>query len=168
MIALPLIEWGGGVIDESAEWVRFVVIVMWLTWLSSTLLIYWGPAKTASRILVVFGSFWAVFVMATLVGEVTSGQALGPTLLGTAVGVGVVAPFFVLARTAHRWPRPTGIALLAIAVIFVLVFARPGGLSWSTVVMTQGLLSAPLIVCGLALLLEWGGEMADEAEEERA
>ena len=165
MIVLSLIEWGAVGADESAEWLRFVVVVMWLAWLSSTLLTYWGPAKTAARVLVVFGSFWAVFVVATLVGEALGGQSIGLTLLGSAVGIGVVAPFFVLAGTAKRWPRATGAALLCVAALFLLVFVRPGALSWSTIVMTQGLLAGPFIVCGLALVLNWGGEMVAEEEE---
>lgn len=166
IIVLSVIEWGGGAVDESAEWVRFVVVVMWLTWLSSTLLTYWGPGKTAARVLVAFGSFWAVFVLATLIGDASNGQSIGLTLLGTAVGIGVVAPFFGLAWSARRWPRPTGIAMLGIAAVFVLVFARPGALAWSTVIMTQGLLSAPFVVCGLALLLGWGGDLVLEEVDE--
>lgn len=165
VIALSLIEWGGVASSESAEWLRFVVVVMWLTWLSSTLLIYWGPAKTTSRVLVAFGTFWAVFVAATLVGEATSGQSIGLTLLGSAVGIGVVAPFFILARTARGWPKETGVALLVIAVLFLMVFVRPGALAWSTIVMTQALLAGPFIVCGLALVLDWGGGMVADEED---
>lgn len=162
VLVLSLVEWGTVGPDESAEWLRFVVVLMWLAWLSSTLLIYWGPVRTVSRVLVSFGCFWGVFVVATLVGEALGGQSVGLTLLGTAVGVGVVAPFFTLAWTARKWPRRTGAALLGIAVLFVLVFARPGALPWATIIMTQGLLSGPFIVCGLALLLDWGGGMVGE------
>lgn len=165
VMVLSFIEWGNGAVDESAEWVRFVVVVMWLVWLASTLLTYWGPAKTASRVLRTFGSFWVVFVVATLVGETRSGQDLLLTLQGTAVGVMVLAPFFGLAWTAHRWPRQTGIALLGIAAVFALVFIRPGPLAWSTILTTQALLGGPLLLSGLALVFDWGG-MSGEGETE--
>lgn len=77
----------GATPGEAAEWIRFVLVVLWLTWLSSTLLTYWGARTTAGRVLLVFGSFWAVFVIATLVGEFSvphSGAELAQRLLGVA------------------------------------------------------------------------------------
>ncbi len=46
-----------------------ILIVLWTTWLFSALLAYWGARKTASTVLNIFGSFWAVFVLASIVGE---------------------------------------------------------------------------------------------------
>jgi len=160
VLALSLVEWGEGAVDDSVEWARLVLVVLWLTWLASTLLTYWGPAKTASRVLAAFGSFWAVFVLATLIGDAMGGQPLSMTLLGTGVGILILLPFFGLAWTARRWPRPTGIAMLGLSLIFAVAFARPGPLQWSTVVMTQALLGGPFVACGLALLLGWGGDEA--------
>lgn len=163
ILVLSAIEWGAGAVDESAEWVRFVLIVLWLTWLASTLLHYWGPSKTARRVLAAFGAFWAVFVIATLIGDATSGMAVGSMLLGAAMGILIIAPFFGLAWTARRWPRATGVSLLVASLVLLGVFGvRRGGLAWSTRVMTNLLLIGPLLVSGLALLFGWGTEPAAE------
>jgi len=148
-------------VDDSAEWARFVVVVLWLAWLSTMLLTYWGAPRTARRVLMAFGSFWLVFVVTTLVGDAMSGETLANTLLGSAVGVGVVAPFFGLAWASGRYPRQTGIALLGIAAIFLLAFGGGSALAWSTRVMTQTLLAGPVLVSGLALLLGSGGGEED-------
>lgn len=155
------VEWQQGP-DARSEWLRLVVVVLWLTWLTSTLLTYWGPRRTAARVLIAFGSFWAVFVLASLIGEAgapSSGTDVGQALLGIGVGALVIAPFFVLAWTAGRWPRPTGFALLAFAGAFLAIFGlRGGGLSWSTRILTDTLLIGPLLVSGAALLLLERGE----------
>lgn len=171
MLVLSAVEWGGGAVDESAEWIRFVVVVLWLTWLSSTLLMYWGARRTTSRVLAAFGSFWAVFVAATLVGDasrIENVQHLLLTLLGVLVGIGVVAPFFVLAWTARRWPRGTGMVLVGVTLVFLLVFGRKGGVEWSTRIMTDALLMGPLATCGLALLLERDADAAGEGDAQGA
>ena len=168
ILVLSFVEWGGRAVDESAEWVRFLVVVMWLSWLASTLLTYWGPVTTAARVLRVFGSFWAIFVVATLIGEARSGQDLVLTLEGIAAGIGILAPFFGLAWTARRWPRPTGLALLGIAAVFGLALVRPGPLPWSTVLTTQALLSGPVAVSGIALVLGWGAHGDDPDDEPEA
>ncbi len=46
-----------------------ILVVLWMTWLFSSTLRYWGARKTASRVLIVFGSFWAVFVIANVLSE---------------------------------------------------------------------------------------------------
>ncbi|MDX1394662.1 MAG: hypothetical protein R3195_09725 [Gemmatimonadota bacterium] len=166
---LSAIEWGGGAVDESAEWIRFIVVVLWLTWLSSTLLTFWGPQKTAARVLTAFGAFWAVFVVATLIGDAVS---MGPDpelLLGVAVGIGLLTPFFGLAWTARRWPHATGLCLLAASAIIFLVFGmRRANFEWSAVVMRDTLLLGPLLVSGLALLFGWGAEETTPEENRRA
>jgi hypothetical protein len=153
LVVLSGIEWSGGTVDDSAEWLRLVVILLWLTWLASTLLSYWGARKMAGGVLLAFGSFWAVFAVASVIGEWGT-ASLVETLLGIGVATGLVAPFFGLAWTARRWPRPTGIALIGVAAIFVVVFSAPGRLPWSTVVMTAVMLVGPLIVAGVALIHE--------------
>jgi hypothetical protein len=45
-----------------------ILVVLWTTWLFSALLAYWGARRTASVVLSVFGAFWAVFVLASIIG----------------------------------------------------------------------------------------------------
>jgi len=152
-------------LDSSPEWIRFILVVLWLSWLFSAMLAYWGAQKTAARVLRTFGSFWAVFVLASLVGDFhmpATAQELFLGLLGVLVGIGVVAPFFVLAWTARRWPRSTGLALLGVSLIFVVVFGWNRHTPLSTTYLTMTLLIGPLAVSALGLLRERSSEAEDE------
>ncbi|MCK4303985.1 MAG: hypothetical protein KAY24_07085, partial [Candidatus Eisenbacteria sp.] len=60
-------------IQEPASLVTMILIVLWFTWLLSSLLSYWGPRKTASRLLTVFGSFWLLFVILSNTGTAWRG-----------------------------------------------------------------------------------------------
>lgn len=152
------LEWRGTDLEDAREWMRLIIVVFWLSWLFSSLLAYWGAQKTTSWVLMTFGSFWAVFVIASLIGESKmpeNPEEFFQGLLGVLTGIAVVAPFFVLAWTARRWPRWTGVALLAVATfLFVLFFPRGNNLKWSTVLLTDTLLLVPLIASGIALLQE--------------
>jgi len=155
------IEWPGSSVEVSGEWIRFLVVVLWMAWLYSSMMEYWGARKTASRILIVFGSFWAVFVIATLIGDAGSGIAIGELLLGILAGVFLTATFFLPAWTAHRWPRPTGIALVVLTLaVFVIFGLRKGGLSWETALFTDLILLVPLLISGIALIRESGESAA--------
>ncbi len=141
-------------LEDSSEWVMLILVVLWTTWLFSALLAYWGARKTASAVVNVFGSFWAVFVLASIIGEA---ESIVDILLGSLMGSIVVVPFFVLARKAGRWPRRTGAALLAVAVLFLVMFvpawvARSFRLS--SLLITAMLLIVPLVASVIALLGE--------------
>ncbi len=141
-------------LEDSSEWVMLILVVLWTTWLFSALLAYWGARKTASAVVNVFGSFWAVFVLASIIGE---SKNVVEVLLGALMGSIVVVPFFVLAWNAGRWPRRTGAALLAVAVLFLVMFvpawvARSFRLS--SLLITAMLLIVPLVASGIALLRE--------------
>ena len=152
VLVVSALRWRGTNLEDSSEWIMLILVILWMTWLFSALLTYWGARKTASRVLMIFGSFWAVFVIASIIGE--SGNTL-ELLLGVLMGSLVVAPFFALAWTAGRWPRRTGAALLAVSALFLVIFvplqvARP--LKLSTILVTDALLLVPLIASGVALL----------------
>ena len=131
----------------------------------SSLLRYWGAKKTAFRVLIVYGSFWAVFVIAAIIGEPPSTPL--EAMLAMFMGLVVVAPFFVLARTAGRRPRGTGAVLLVVAAFF-FVLTSPTWLARSmessAMLLTSVLLLVPLIASGLALLRK--GSSDDEKAEE--
>ena len=160
------LRWRETSLEDSSEWIMLILVILWMTWLFSALLAYWGARKTASRVLLTFGSFWAVFVIASVVGE---SDDTAEFLLGVLMSFVVVAPFFVLAWTAGRWPRRTGAVLLAVSALFLVVFVRPWGaspLKLSTILLTNTLLLVPLIASGIALLrdgreLDEGGAPAD-------
>jgi len=149
-------------LEGPAGWIMLVLIILWMTWLFSSLLAYWGARKTASRVLIVFGSFWAVFVIGSLVGEM---REPGPMqLVGVLMGFVFVAPFFILAFTAGRWPRLTGAVLLAVSAGFLLLTAptwQARSLNWSAILLTAALLLVPLIASGIALLRN--GSYPDES-----
>jgi hypothetical protein len=155
ILIIAAVRWNGRDVEVSSEWLVLVLVVMWLTWLFSALLAYWGAPKTASRVLMVFGSFWAVFVLAHFVGALTgSGEPM--SLLGVLAGFMFVAPFFGLAYTAGRWPRLTGGLLLVVSAIFLVIVTPRGAssLQWSTILVTAALLIVPLAASGIALLRE--------------
>lgn len=151
ILVLSGLEWSAE-LDESAEWIRFVLLLLWMSWMFSALLSYWGAQRTASLVLMTFGSFWAVFVLATLIGESNPDGEFSEAILGILVGSALVAAFFVPAWTAHRWPRITGMILLLVSAGFAVVFGRKGALQWSTVALTNTLLLVPLMVSGIALV----------------
>jgi len=154
---LALLEWNGTTVEDATEWIRFIVVVLWLTWMFSSLLAYWGASRTVAVLLRIVGSFWAVFVIASLVGEFRlprTAQDLWLDLQGLGAGILFVAPFFVLAWTVNRWPRATALILLGVSALFLLVLTRTPQLPLSTVIMTRVTLVAPLVVTGIALLRE--------------
>lgn len=141
-------------LQVSSEWVLLVLVALWLAWLFSSLMEFWGARRTASTVLLVFGSFWAVFAIATIITEAGSVDA-GDAILGVLASLGIVGPFFLLAWTAHRMPRVTGVLLLVVSVVFVMAFKPGAGTQrWSTTLLTDALLIVPLAASGIALLRE--------------
>jgi hypothetical protein len=154
---LAVLEWNPTTLEDAAEWVRFIVVVLWLTWMFSALLAYWGAAKTATMLLRTVGSFWALFVVASLVGDFQMPQTAHDVwmgLLGIGAGTLFVAPFFILASTVRRWPRGTGIALLGVAALLLVILGGRSAIQLSTAVMTRTLLAGPMIAAGIAVLQE--------------
>lgn len=154
LLAYAALEAWESQLQASSEWVLLVLVALWMTWLFSSLMKFWGARRTASTVLLVFGSFWAVFAIATIITEAGSVDA-GDAMLGVLASLGIVGPFFLLAWTAHRWPRATGILLLVVSVGFLMVFKPGAGTQrWSTTLMTDALLLVPLAASGVALLRE--------------
>jgi len=169
LLIISALRWRGPDLQVSSEWVMLILLILWMTWLFSALLAYWGARKTASRVLMVFGSFWAVFVLAHFVGALIGPEPL--QLVGVLVGVLVVAPFFVLAWTADRWPRPTGALLLAVTALFLVMFGprwASGALQLPSVLVTVTLLLVPLVASGVALVKIESADGSDADESEGA
>jgi hypothetical protein len=150
------LDWESSSQSGGSEWVALVLVVMWLSWMFSGLTAYWGARRTASRVLLTFGSFWAVFAIATIASEAAARTGgLTETLVGVLAAISIVGPFFVLAWTAQRWPRVTGVILIGVSVVFVSRFWSSNQ-QLSTTLLTNTLLTVPLIASGLGLLREDG------------
>lgn len=140
----------GGTMENSHRLASFFLALLWFTWFFSSLLAYWGPQKTAARILIAFGSVWLVFTIVSNLGSEWTGWLallLHPLL---------AAPFFVLAWLSTRWPRVAGVMLLVVsAFLFVLLvlptIARTSILEAFTGVVFI-LFLGPLLTSGVALL----------------
>ncbi len=156
-IIVSALEWRDADAEVTSEWIMLILLVLWISWLFSALLGYWGARKTASGVLSVYGSFWAVFVLASIIGGESQDVSVVNILLASLMGSIVVVPFFVLARMAGRRPRGTGVALLAVAALFLVMFV-PGwaarSFKLSSVLVTATLLIVPLVASGIALLRE--------------
>lgn len=157
VLILSALQWGKSGADVSIEWVGLVLALMWLTWLFSALLTYWGAKRTTTVVLLVFGSFWLLFGVATIISEAMDGTGsfdLATTLLGVMAGISIVGPFLIGAWAVNRWPRATGAVLVVIAALFSWKFGPWGMDDWSTQLLTLTLLALPLLACGIALLVE--------------
>jgi hypothetical protein len=135
-----------------------VLAVMWLTWLFSCLLDFFGPQRAASRTLVVFGVFWLMFVVLSHLKNLGSLPAEGL----------VVLPFFVLAWATGRWPRVAGVALLLVAAATIVLFGwlHSGDLDHEHLLiraLTFVIFEVPLLASGLALLRTGPPASPDEA-----
>jgi hypothetical protein len=142
--------------SDVAMSVSMVLILLIVVWLLSALFGYWDARKATSRILLAFGSFWLAFIVLSHITE--------PVML-LVEGL-VAAPFFILAWTARRWPRATGVLLIVLALFAFFAFdmyeAFASRMNAWPVLLTMFL---PLMASGLALVRA-GTE--DEAWEEAA
>ncbi len=157
-VLVPFFRSGERSINDTQELATFFLVLLWFTWLLSALVAYWGAHKAAARFLYVFGSAVLVFTIISNIGPEWTGWAallMHPLL---------AAPFFALAWLSGRWPRVTGILLLA-AFIFFLQFFR-FNLERVTDGVTFILFLGPLLAGGIALLLAGKKtEDPDDADE---
>ena len=72
-----------------------VLVVMWFTWLLSSLFSFWGRIRTATTLLIIFGSVWLLFNLAS--GEGNWKTSLMQSLLAS--------PFFQTALLARYFPH---------------------------------------------------------------
>jgi len=146
---------GSDATEISTDWVLMPLLVLWITWMFSGPGRYWGARKMVARMLMTFGAFWTVFVGAEVVGSIGSPEPF--QIEGLLVGLLSVVPFFALAWAAGRWPRLTGMLLLAIAGVFLLAFGptwASGRLSVASVLSTVALILVPIVGSAVALIRE--------------
>lgn len=127
------------------ELATFFAAVLWFTWMLSSLIAYWGPRKTAERVLLLYGAAWLLFC---IVDELRNPVAMLMQAL-------ITAPFFLGAWLARRWPRSAGVfLLLASGALSVLLVRLHLHRQFSPVVsaITLLLFTGPLAASGVALL----------------
>jgi hypothetical protein len=145
-------------VKDPEEFATLFLAILWFTWFLSSLLDYWGPKKTAARILCAFGSVWLVFTIVSNLGPEWTGWTallLHPLL---------TLPFFALAWLSHRWPRTTGALLLVASIFFMQLFGffRSSPLGLVTRCITFTLFLGPLLASGIALLCSGENDEAGE------
>lgn len=135
-------------IEDPEELATLLFALLWLVWLFSSLLSYWGAQRTAARLLVGFGSALLAFTIVSNVGSEWSGW---PALLLHPL---LTLPFFGLAWLSRRKPRVSGALLLAVSVGFVLLFRlfQRDNFGLISESVTFVLFIGPLLACGIALL----------------
>lgn len=146
-------------IKDTQELASLFLVLLWCTWLFSSLLAYWGAKRTALRILLIFGTFWLLFVVAESLGE-------RPSPLGFIMHSLPAVPFFLLSFLGRCWPRVAGVLLMAAAAYFVYFFGwyKVGHSGFVNQSVTMILFIGPLVSSGVALL----GARADESRSEAA
>lgn len=172
VVILSFVGRSGADADRGADWIGLVLIVLWLSWLASSVMEYWGAQKTTSAVMVAFGFFWALFGLAHVVGAILDPEPIedyAEFFMGLGAVTLLVVPWFVLAWTVHRWPRPTAVALFGMATVLLVVFIRPfqpSGIPLASQVLTAVMLLGPFLACGIALLTE--SARADEVDDPEA
>ena len=154
----------GGTVEHPHRLVTFILALLWFTWFFSSLLAYWGPQKTAARILIAFGSVWLVFTIVSNLGPEWTGWLallLHPLL---------AAPFFVLAWLSTRWPRVAGVLLLVVSAFLFVLLVLPTIARTSILEAFTGLVFilflGPLLTSGVALLcMRKKSECPEDAED---
>ena len=133
-------------VEEPEVAVSLILAILWFTWFLSSLLSYWGPQKTVSRVLYGFGWVWLVF---NIVGNLTDPIALIMQSL-------VAMPFFLLAYVAKRWPQIAGVVLIAVSAFFFYFFHLYEIFGPNPLEKGRGmviiLFMGPLLVSGIILL----------------
>lgn len=149
---------------DSQNLALLFLALLWCTWFLSALLSYWGPRKTAARILTAVGVFWLALMIINNLGPGWSGW---PALLVQSLPA---VPLFALAWTAPRWPRTTGAGLLALSLLTLILLAEPARSDTGPIeqVIRVLLFFGPLLACGVSLLtVRKGDDDEDEVEGNR-
>lgn len=133
-------------VEEPEVMVSLILSVLWFTWFLSSLLSYWGPQKTVSRVLNAFGAVWLLF---NVVGNLQDPIALIMQSL-------LAVPFFLLAYISKRWPKIAGVVLIAVSFFFFYFFHLYEIFGPNPLERGRGmvivLFMGPLLVSGIILL----------------
>ena len=153
IILISILKAGKVDLDGESQALTIVLAVIWLVSIFASLNRYWGVKKAVFRILIIFGSLWFVFVLLSHGNEPLT--ALMESL--------VVLPFFILAWVSLRWPRVAGALIVALGMVCFFLFRmyQFDRIGFMTTFLTFLLFICPLLVAGLALLLQKQGDDND-------
>lgn len=151
----------GDSVRYPSDLLTLVLVILWLTWLFSYLMSFWGPQRTASTVLLAFGAFWLIFAVGSGIAE-GGGGFLG-ILVGILMHLVVVIPFLAGAYAAHRWPRVTGWALVAASVALLALIGWRSPTLWTGRLLTMATLAVPLAASGLGLVRVRRQQAGEEA-----
>jgi hypothetical protein len=160
-VSLAYFQSGVHDVADSQNLAFLFLALLWCTWFLSALLSYWGPRKTAARILTAVGVFWlGLMIVNNLRAESSSWLAL---LVQSLPAV----PLFALAWTSPRWPRTTGVGLLVLSLFTLILLAEPAQSDTGPIeqVIRVLLFFGPLLACGVSLLTVRRGD--DDYDDER-
>lgn len=132
-------------VKHPEELATFFAAALWFTWMFSSLTTYWGPRRTAFRVLLLYGMAWLLF---NILGHLRDPLAMFMQCL-------VTVPFFGCAWLSRRWPRLAGGILVLATVFFFEMIARihqQRSLGLVVSAITMVLFVGPLLASGLALL----------------
>lgn len=159
-VSLAYFQSGVHDVADSQNLALLFLALLWCTWFLSALLSYWGPRKTAARILTAVGVFWLGLMI------VSNLRAESSSLLALLVQSLPAVPLFALAWTSPRWPRTTGVGLLALSLLTLVLLAEPAesGAGPIEQVIRVLLFFGPLLACGVSLLTVRRGDDDDDDE----
>jgi len=161
-VSLAYFQSGVHDVADSQNLALLFLALLWCTWFLSALLSYWGPRKTAARILTAVGVFWlALMAFSNFRAEWSGWPALLVQWLPA-------VPLFVLAWTSPRWPRTTGVALLALSLFTLMLLAESAqnGTGPIEQVIRVLLFFGPLLACSVSLLtVRRGDDDYDDGDE---
>jgi hypothetical protein len=163
-VSLAYFQSGIQDVADSENLALLFLALLCCTWFLSALLSYWGPRKTAARILTVVAVFWLGLMIVNNLRPEWSGWV---TLLVRSLPA---VPLLVLAWTSPRWPRATGVGLLALSLFTLIALAEPAenGSGPIEQIIRVLLFFGPLLACGVSLLtVQRDDDDDDEAEGHR-
>jgi hypothetical protein len=161
-VSLAYFQSGAHDVADSQNLALLFLALLWCTWVLSALLSYWGPRKTAARILTAVGVFWLALMVFNNLRPQWSGW---PALFVQSLPA---VPLFVLAWTSPRWPRTTGVGLLALSAFTLMLLAEPAQNNTGPIeqVIRVLLFFGPLLACGVSLLtVRRDDDDCDDADE---
>ncbi|MCF7808867.1 MAG: hypothetical protein K9N38_10150 [Candidatus Marinimicrobia bacterium] len=153
VILISILKAGSVDLEHESLALAIILATIWLVSIFSVIHKFWGVQKAVFRILVIFGSFWWVFIILSHIKEPLT--FLMESLL--------VLPFFILAYASKHWPRTAG-ALIIIAGItcfflFRIITDDPELILQKVLVFIMFI--CPLVVAGVSLLLVGQSEKQD-------
>jgi len=156
---LALFRSGYKGIKDPEEVGSLLLVVLWFTWVLSSLLGYWGPKRTAKTILITFGIFWLLF---NIIGNLHSLSALIMQSLPAVL-------FFALAWVAGRWPKVAAVLLIAASCFFFYFFHLYRIFGSEPLARGRGfvivIFFGPLFASGVMLLRRGSSDDAKEKEQ---